>query len=113
MDCLFCKIASKQLDTKIVFENDHVVAFNDIRPVAPTHVLVIPKKHIERVDHAKADDALVLGNVLFGAGEVAKSLGLSDGGFRIVFNSGEGAGQSVFHIHAHVIGGRKLTWPPG
>ncbi len=113
MDCLFCKIASKQLDTKLVFENEHVVAFNDIRPVAPTHVLVIPKKHIERIDHAQADDAQLLGNVLVGAGEVARSLGLGDGGFRIVFNNGEGAGQSVFHVHAHVLGGRKLTWPPG
>lgn len=113
MDCLFCKIASKQLDTKLVLENEHVLAFNDIRPVAPNHVLVIPKKHIERIDRASNDDAAVLGQVLLGARDVASSLGLSDGGFRIVFNNGEGAGQSVFHVHAHVIAGRKLAWPPG
>jgi histidine triad (HIT) family protein len=112
-DCLFCKIANKEINAKVVFENDHVVAFQDIRPAAPTHVLVIPRKHIERVDHATPEDATVLGQVLLGASAVAKSQGLSEGGFRIVFNNGEGVGQSVFHVHAHVLGGRAFSWPPG
>lgn len=112
-DCLFCKIVSHEIAAKLVFENEHVVAFHDIRPQAPTHVLVIPKKHIERVDHATADDVPLLGEVLLGTKAVAAKLGLSAGGFRVVFNNGEGVGQSVFHIHAHVLAGRPFAWPPG
>ena len=113
MDCLFCKVAKKEINAKILFENDHVVAFHDIKPVAPTHVLVIPKKHIERLDRASPEDVQALGEVLLGTRQVAQTLSLSDGGFRVVFNNGEQSGQSVFHIHAHVLGGRHFTWPPG
>lgn len=112
-DCLFCKIANKVMKTSLVVENEHVVAFHDIRPVAPTHVLVIPRKHIARLDEASPEDALVLGQVLLATRAVAEKFGLSEEGFRVVLNTGEHAGQSVFHIHAHVIGGRALTWPPG
>ena len=97
----------------IVFENDHVLAFRDIHPVAPTHVLVIPKKPIAMLSEATEEDAALLGQVLLGANAVAKTLGLMPGGFRVVVNNGEGAGQTVFHLHAHVIAGRSLTWPPG
>lgn len=112
-DCLFCKIANHEINAKVVLENDHVVAFHDIRPQAPTHVLVIPKKHVERIDHADEADVTMLGQVLLGTKAVAESLGLSAGGFRVVFNNGEGVGQSVFHIHAHVLAGRPFGWPPG
>lgn len=112
-DCLFCKIVRHEIPAKIVLENDHVVAFHDIHPQAPTHVLVIPKKHVERLDHAAADDAPMLGQVLLGTKAVADQLGLGSGGFRVVFNNGEGVGQSVFHIHAHVLAGRPFGWPPG
>lgn len=112
-NCLFCKILKKEIPAKVVFENDHVLAFQDIRPVAPTHVLVIPREHITRLDEAKPENATIIGQVMLGAGAVAKQLGLSQEGFRVVLNNGEHAGQSVFHIHAHVLGGRPLSWPPG
>ena len=112
-DCLFCKIANKVMKTNMVLENEHVVAFHDIRPVAPTHVLVIPRKHIARLDEASTEDALLLGHVLLATRTVAEKFALSEEGFRVVLNTGEHAGQSVFHVHAHVIGGRALTWPPG
>lgn len=113
MDCLFCKIVAKGIPAKIAFENEHVVAFHDIRPVAPTHMLVIPRKHIARLDEATAEDALVLGHTLLGARAAAEQAGLFTDGFRVVLNNGEHAGQSVFHVHAHVLGGRALAWPPG
>ena len=113
MDCLFCKIANKEMLTNLVLENEHVVAFHDIRPVAPTHVLVIPRKHIARIDEASPEDALVLGHTMLAARAIAEKFGLSKEGFRVVYNTGEHAGQSVFHIHAHVLGGRTLQWPPG
>jgi histidine triad (HIT) family protein len=90
-----------------------VLAFRDIHPVAPTHVLVIPKKPISMLSEATEDDAALLGQVLLGCKAVANALGLMPGGFRVVMNNGEGAGQTVFHMHAHVIAGRSLTWPPG
>jgi histidine triad (HIT) family protein len=111
--CLFCNIVARSTPAQIVFENDHVLAFKDIRPVAPTHLLVIPKKHIAGVHEASADDALQLGHVLLGARDVAEKLGLAGGGYRLVLNQGPDAGQSVFHVHCHVLGGRMMTWPPG
>src|SRR5881394_755648 len=109
--CLFCRIVRKEIPATIVFENDHAIAFRDIDPKAPTHVLVIPREHVASLDDAR--DADVLGEVLLAAAEVARSDGFVEGGYRTVINTGAGAGQSVFHIHAHVLGGRKLTWPPG
>jgi histidine triad (HIT) family protein len=112
-DCLFCKIVARQIPGQIVHENDHVLAFRDVRPVAPTHVLVIPKKHVTGIHDAGRDDAEVLAEVLLAARDVAEQLGLGKDGYRLVVNQGPNAGQSVAHLHVHVLGGRTLTWPPG
>ena len=109
--CLFCRIVRGEIPAKLVFANEHVVAFRDIDPKAPTHVLVIPRRHVASLD--EADDAALLGEILLGAAKVAREEGLMPGGYRTVFNTGAESGQTVFHIHAHVLGGRKLTWPPG
>ncbi len=111
MDCIFCKIASGEMEAERVLESEDVVAFRDIHPRAPTHVLVVPKRHIESLAHAEAEDAELLGKVLLAGAEVARKEGLS--AFRTVFNNGAGAGQSVFHLHLHVLGGRSFAWPPG
>jgi histidine triad (HIT) family protein len=113
MGCLFCKIVSREIPSKIVLENDHVVAFEDIRPAAPTHALVIPKKHIVGIRDATPDDAALLGQLLLAAREVGEKLGLGESGYRVVVNQGPNAGQSVFHLHVHVLGGRGMAWPPG
>jgi histidine triad (HIT) family protein len=110
-DCLFCKIAAGEIPSRKVYEDETVYAFEDISPKAPTHVLVIPKKHIARIaDVAAADEALV-GTLATRAAAIARDRGLSD--FRLVANNGEGAGQSVFHLHFHLLGGRPMRWPPG
>jgi histidine triad (HIT) family protein len=111
--CLFCNIVLGKTPADIVFQNDHVVAFKDIRPVAPVHVLVIPKSHIPGIHDATAEQAGALGEVLLAARDVAEKLGLASGGYRLVLNQGADAGQSVFHLHCHVIGGRSMAWPPG
>jgi histidine triad (HIT) family protein len=112
-DCLFCKIVAKTIPAKLVLENDHVLAFEDIRPAAPKHALVIPKAHIPGIHEASPGDAAVLGQVLLAARDVAEKLGLGEGGYRLVVNQGLDAGQSVFHLHCHVLGGRAMGWPPG
>jgi len=111
--CLFCKIVNKEIPAQIVHENDHVVAFRDLRPVAPTHVLVIPKKHIVGLHEATREDAEALFEVMLAARDVAEKLGLQATGYRTVINNGADAGQSVLHLHVHVLGGRTLAWPPG
>lgn len=111
--CLFCKIASKEIPAQIVHENDHVVAFRDIRPAAPTHVLVIPKKHVVGMHEVGRKDAEMIGEVMLAARDVAEKLGLDATGYRVVVNNGADAGQSVFHLHVHVLGGRGMAWPPG
>jgi histidine triad (HIT) family protein len=111
--CLFCNIVSRAIPAQIVLENDDVIAFNDIRPAAPAHVLVIPKKHIVGIHEATPGDAAILGTVLLAARDIAEKLGLAETGYRLVVNQGADAGQSVMHLHAHVIGGRPLAWPPG
>jgi histidine triad (HIT) family protein len=113
MGCLFCNIVEKKTPAEIVHENEHVVAFKDIRPVAPTHALVIPRRHIAGVHDAKPEDAALLGQLLLAARDVAEKLGLEAGGYRLVLNQGPDAGQSVFHMHCHVLGGRAMAWPPG
>lgn len=113
MSCLFCSIVEGKIPAKIVRTDEHTVAFHDINPAAPTHVLVIPKKHLISISDANADDIELLGQLLFAAKEVARELNLSAGGYRVVLNTGKDAGQSVFHVHAHVLGGRALAWPPG
>jgi histidine triad (HIT) family protein len=111
--CLFCNIVARTTPAEIVFEDGHVLAFRDIRPVAPTHFLVIPKKHIVGVHEATAADTELVGRVVLAARNVAEELGLADGGYRLVVNQGADAGQSVFHLHCHVMGGRRMAWPPG
>lgn len=112
-DCLFCAIASGDIPADVVYSDDAVVAFRDINPQAPVHVLVIPRAHHANVAEIAAADPALAGLLLAAAGEVAAQQGIVDSGYRIVLNTGEGAGQSVFHVHAHVLGGRDLTWPPG
>ena len=112
-DCLFCKIVAKAIPAKVVLENDHVVAFEDVRPMAPKHALVIPKRHITGVHDATPDDAALLGQVVLAARDAAEKLGLAESGYRLVMNQGADGGQSVFHLHCHVLGGRAMGWPPG
>ena len=112
-DCLFCRIVRKEIPASVVYEDDRVLVFNDINPQAPLHALVIPKRHIATLnDLSPGDDALV-GEMLRRAAAVAREKGYADGGFRTVFNTNAGAGQTVFHIHLHVLAGRGLKWPPG
>jgi histidine triad (HIT) family protein len=112
-DCLFCKIIARQIPVSIVHEDAAVLAFNDINPQAPTHVLIVPKRHIATLnDLAPGDDGLV-GELVRRASAIAKERGLSAGGFRTVFNTNRDAGQTVFHIHLHLLGGRAMSWPPG
>lgn len=108
--CIFCKIAKKELPTKIIFENDDFIAFNDIKPASPVHALVIPKKHYKNL--LELEDPLTLGKLLTCAKEVAIKEGLKDG-FRTVINTGDNGGQTVYHLHVHVLGGRFHKWPPG
>lgn len=112
-ECIFCKIASGATSATVVYQDDRVIAFRDLHPQAPTHVLVIPKRHIATLLDAGDDEALLLGRLQLAAIEVARQEGLADSGFRLVTNCGEGAGQSVFHVHVHLLGGRRLSWPPG
>ncbi len=110
---LFEKIAARQIAADIVFEDERILAFRDINPRAPVHVLVVPKKPIPRVGEAVAEDSPVLGHLLLKAAEVARSLGLDKTGYRLVINNGSDGGESVPHLHVHLLGGRVLTWPPG
>jgi histidine triad (HIT) family protein len=111
-DCLFCKIVAGKIPAKKVYEDEHTLAFEDINPKAPTHVLIIPKKHIVGLKEAKAEEADLVGRCHLAAAEVARERGIENG-YRTVLNVGPGAGQSVFHLHVHLLGGRDLAWPPG
>jgi histidine triad (HIT) family protein len=111
--CLFCKIVTREIPSDIVLETEEVLAFKDVRPVAPAHALVIPKKHLTSLHDAAPDDAAVLGRLMLAAREVAEKLGLGASGYRLVVNTGADGGQSVFHLHVHVLGGRPMAWPPG
>lgn len=112
-DCLFCKIIKREIPAEIVFENEDVLVFKDIKPVAPTHLLVIPKKHISTLFDLEEEDTLIMGRVQLAVNQVARELGLIDRGFRLVVNCGRDAGQLVMHIHYHLLAGRPLQWPPG
>lgn len=111
-DCLFCAIVNGDIPAAIVSESDHVVVFRDVSPQAPVHVLAIPRKHIANVGELAAEDPALAADLLTAATQAAKDLDLVDG-YRVVFNTGREGGQSVDHVHAHVLGGRQLTWPPG
>jgi len=112
-DCLFCRIVNREIPGSIVYEDDQVLAFNDINPQAPTHVLLIPKRHIESLNALEPDDDRLVGELVRRAAAIAKERGLAAGGFRTVFNTNRDAGQTVFHVHLHLLGGRSLSWPPG
>jgi histidine triad (HIT) family protein len=109
--CLFCRIIRKEIPANIVWEDAHSLAFRDIDPKAPTHVLVIPKVHVASLNDAT--DPAMLGRLMLAAREIAAEEGISEAGYRVVLNTGAGAGQTVFHLHLHLLGGRKLAWPPG
>ena len=110
---LFEKIIAREIPAEIIYEDDLVLAFNDVNPKAPTHVRIIPKKPIPRIAEAQPEDHQVLGHLLLKASEVAGKLGLHEKGFRLVFNNGADAGETVPHMHLHILGGRQMTWPPG
>jgi histidine triad (HIT) family protein len=112
-DCLFCKIVEKKIPAKIVHEDEHSLAFDDIHPQAPVHTLVIPKKHIAAVQDCGIQDQELLGKLLLSCTKVAKQKGLSESGYRLVANTGRDGGQTVFHLHFHIMGGRHMAWPPG
>ena len=112
-DCLFCRIVAREIPASIVYEDDRMIAFNDINPQASTHVLVVPKRHIESLNALEPADDAIVGEVVRRAGAIAKERGIAAGGYRTVFNTNRDAGQTVFHIHLHLIGGRSLGWPPG
>jgi histidine triad (HIT) family protein len=110
-DCLFCRIAAGEIPAKLVTQDDQFVAFHDIAPQAPTHILVIPRKHVASLD--AAEDTGMLGNLLALVRKIARDEGIADAGYRTVINTHANAGQAVAHLHAHILGGRKMTWPPG
>ncbi|SFJ09113.1 histidine triad nucleotide-binding protein [Thermoflavimicrobium dichotomicum] len=112
-ECIFCQIVDGKIPSQKVYEDEFLYAFRDINPVAPEHVLVIPKKHISSLMHLEEEDKVLAGKILLGIKKIAKQLGLDERGFRVVNNIGQEGGQTVFHIHFHLLGGRQLTWPPG
>lgn len=112
-DCLFCKIVRREIPAAVVYEDDHVLAFNDINPEASTHVLVVPKRHIESLNALDAADDQIVGALVRRAAAIAAGRGIAESGYRVVFNTNRDAGQTVFHIHLHLLGGRSLAWPPG
>jgi histidine triad (HIT) family protein len=112
-ETIFSKIIKREIPAEIQYEDDDILAFNDINPQAPTHILIIPKKQIPTVNDAEDADALLLGKIFLTAKKIAKEKGIDEKGYRLVVNCNEGAGQTVFHIHMHLLGGRALQWPPG
>jgi len=112
-DCLFCKIIERKIPASLVYEDERVLAFNDINPQAPTHVLIVPKRHIDSLNEMSTEDDQLIGELVRRAAAIAKERGISEGGFRTVFNTNRQAGQTVFHIHLHLLGGRSMAWPPG
>jgi histidine triad (HIT) family protein len=113
MPCLFCEIVAGKVPARTVYQDDDVLAFLDVKPQAPTHVLVIPKRHIDNLLELTPKDDAIVGRLVRTARDLARELNLADRGFRLVFNCGADAGYSVYHIHLHLVGGRKLGWPPG
>ena len=112
-DCIFCQVVAGEISADIIYRDERALAFRDINPQAPVHALVIPREHMESLDEAAGRDETTLGHLLRVAARVANEQGLSESGYRTIINTGAGAGQSVFHLHLHVVGGRPLHWPPG
>ncbi len=112
MDCVFCKIVEKEIPSEIIYEDERVIAFEDLNPEAPTHFLVIPKKHISSTWELEKEDSELIGHIIYIGSKIAREKGLEEG-YRIVNNCGEQGGQTVDHIHFHILGGRNLQWPPG
>jgi histidine triad (HIT) family protein len=112
-DCLFCKIRDGQIPAAVTYRDEDVIAFKDINPKAPFHQLVIPSRHVDSLANATDEDAAILGKLMLAGARLARESGLADNGFRVVMNAGPDAGQTVFHIHLHVLAGRPLGWPPG
>jgi histidine triad (HIT) family protein len=113
MSCIFCKIINKELPSKIIYEDDKIFAFHDLDPQAPVHALLIPKKHITSIEDMTEEDFDIIGHLMIKIPDLIKSLGLTGLGVRVVNNCGRKAGQSVFHLHFHIMGGRSFSWPPG
>ena len=112
-DCIFCKIVAKQIPAKVAYEDPEILAFHDINPQAPVHIQIIPKVHIARVSELTLENAPVLSQLVFTANRLAKESGIAEPGYRLVINCNPGAGQSVYHLHLHLLGGRPMRWPPG
>lgn len=112
MECLFCKIVNQEIPAEIIYEDDQVLAFNDISPQAPSHVLIIPKKHISTLNDITAEDEALVGHMLTTASKIAQTQGFDQSGYRTVFNCNEDGGQTVYHIHLHLLGGKPMGWPP-
>jgi histidine triad (HIT) family protein len=113
MDCLFCKVAEGAIPAQVVFEDDDLMAFRDLHPQAPTHMLIIPKQHIATLNEVSDKDQALLGKLILRAKKLAQIEGLNSDGYRLVFNTNSNGGQTVYHIHLHLLGGRQMTWPPG
>ena len=113
VDCLFCGIAEGRIKGNILYQDDSIVAFKDIRPQAPVHVLIVPRKHVVTISDLEASDEALAGQILSVAAKLAREQGTAESGFRVVVNAGADAGQSVFHLHFHLLGGRRFSWPPG
>ena len=112
-DCLFCKIVAGEIPADIIFETETAIAFRDINPQAPTHVLIIPRRHIPTINDLQSGDEEIVGDLYMAAARIAADEGIAEDGYRVVMNCNEGAGQTVFHIHLHLVGGRPMGWPPG
>lgn len=112
-NCIFCKIVRKEIPATVVYEDERVLAFRDINPGAPVHVLIIPRQHIESMATATADDAALIGHLLTTAAAIARAEQIAESGYRLVANTGKEGGQSVYHLHFHLMGGRQMAWPPG
>ena len=112
-DCLFCKIIKREIPATIIFEDTQLIVIEDIKPQAPSHYLILPKKHIPTIDQANHDDERLLGHLILTAQNIASTKQLTDFGYRLVFNVNHGGGQDVYHLHLHLLGGRQMTWPPG
>lgn len=112
-DCLFCKIITGEIPAEVIYQDNEIIAFNDIDPQAPTHILVIPKQHISTINDIKAEEAVLIGKLYLTAQQLAKKYNINESGYRTIMNCNSDGGQAVYHIHLHLLGGRKLKWPPG